>query len=84
MPGSWCCVGVGIDKLRSHRDREREGLLTGRPRKPACKEDKPSAQIGLSLHEKQLAKDRQLFGTRPCLRQEILRLAEFSRDGKEV
>lgn len=46
--------------------------------------DKLSAQIGLSLQEKQLAEDGQLFGTRPHLRQEILRLAELSSDGKEV
>jgi len=46
--------------------------------------DKPSAQIGLSLHEKQLAKDRQLFGTKPCLRQEILDWQNFPETGKRL
>jgi len=46
--------------------------------------DKPSAQIGLSLHKKQLADYGQLFGTRLRIRQEILRLAEYSNDRKEA
>jgi len=74
---SWLCAFYYMHKQHSESWAASKVLLS-------FVGDNPSAHIGLSLYEKQLAKDRQIFGTNPHLKQEILRLAEFFQDGQEV
>lgn len=75
---SWPCASFHMGKQHSQSRASTKQVLL------SLAGDNPSAQIRLSLYKKQLAKDRQLFGTNPHLRQRALRLAEFVRDEQEI